>query len=120
VSSEQTPAQQFAERAEDVARTLITEARIVEGADEFDFYTAANGIEPFGPLYNQLYILVRGLLEREDPSVSLEEVRARTVEAWPVVLPTLEEYREDCRTAKFTGWSRMSGGPLKRDSPSRF
>lgn len=114
----------------ETARKVVNEARREHGdADRFDYYIAVNGLEPFGPLYNQVYILANEVPPMPDLSderarlspeefESLIERRAqerkrRASDLWNSLAPHLERYASECRKARFTGWSTMSNGPVR-------
>jgi hypothetical protein len=86
------------------------------GSDAFDFHIATVGVQPAGELYQEVYALAN---EGHDVIVGggqaqLEERKERAARLWEELLPELEAYAADCRNARYTGWSRESGGPVRR------
>ncbi|MEW1926404.1 hypothetical protein [Streptomyces sp. NPDC088360] len=86
------------------------------GADAFDHYISVHGIEQRGPLFQETYVLANA----EHPirpgadEAALTACTERAEQLWRQVLPALEEYAEQCRTARYSGWSAESGGPVRR------
>ncbi len=100
------------------AATIIARARAGHGsADMFDFKIATEGVEPFGELYNEAYLLANEgepMVKEGDGEDVLAGRKTRAAELWERVLPELEAYATRCREARYTGWSRESGGPVRR------
>ncbi|WP_433329929.1 hypothetical protein [Spirillospora sp. CA-294931] len=99
------------------AATIIARARDAYGdADAFDFRVAAEGIAPFGGLYNETYSIANTdhLVRPGDDESVMAERKDRAATLWEQILPELERYAESCRTAKYTGWSKESSGPIRR------
>lgn len=108
--------------AKHAARVARSAAEIIAAAREthgdpaaFDFMIATEGIAPFGELYQETYRAAN-----PSPAVpgegeeQLAERKARAARLWAQVLPELEVYADRCRSASYTGWSRESGGPVRR------
>ena len=111
------------------ARTVIADATDAErmSPDAFAVYTSIHGVEPFGPLYNEVYILAnpkRPIRQGMDPEEFREWCdqqdrmhRKRAQALWAELLPYLEKYADECRAAaregRVRGWSRESGGPVR-------
>ena len=99
--------------------------------DAFAYYTSIYGVEPYGPLYNQVYILANP--QRPVPSTGPKDPeefeawcdqqdrlhRDRAQALWAQLLPYLEGYAAECRAAaregRFHGWSKESRGPIRMD-----
>ncbi|GAA4890801.1 hypothetical protein ACFPM3_20110 [Streptomyces coeruleoprunus] len=112
---------------EDVAATaamVIARARESFGRDEdggppdaFDFYVAAHGIERYGKLYNETYVLAN---EPYGPAMAgcsdddLQQRKARADALWGQLEGEMEQYANNCRQARYAGWSREEGGPIRR------
>ena len=84
--------------------------------DALDFRVAADGIAPYGDFYQEVYALAN---EGHDVGpgttpAELEERKQRAAQLWEQVLPGLEQYADECRRAKYTGWSWASNRPLRR------
>lgn len=90
------------------------------GSDAFDFQVAAEGIARHGELYQETYLIANPVTDAPPVTSEAElEARASTRKAradalWQQVLPELEQYAANCRTARYTGWSREHGGPIRR------
>jgi hypothetical protein len=77
-------------------------------ADAFDLHIATVGVEPFGELYQEVYALANEGHE-VNPSGGEAQMNARkecAARLWEELLPGLEMYATECRTASRTGWSR--------------
>ncbi|MET9671242.1 hypothetical protein ABZY19_39010 [Streptomyces sp. NPDC006475] len=109
---------------ENVADRIVAEARknwtnnpeVDGGADAFDQYISVNGIEAFGPLYEETYRLanVDHPIAAGAGEAAPEANRQRAQQLWQEVLPALERYADTCRTARYTGWSEASEGAVRR------
>jgi hypothetical protein len=86
------------------------------GADAFDRHIATVGVEPFGELYQEVYTLANKGHEVIEGGgwAQLAERKERAARLWQELLPELEAYAADCRSASYTGWSRQSDGPVRR------
>lgn len=105
----------------DIARTaarIIASARgSYNNADAFDYMIKVEGIKPFGELYNECYRIAnehQATVAPGDTQDDLDDRKRRAGELWAQVLPELENYAAECKAARFTGWSRMSDGPIRR------
>lgn len=102
----------------DVAAKIISRARQRgDSADAFDYQIATEGLRPFGELYQETYGLANepdGQVRPGDGDAALAERKDRAKRLWEQVLPELEIYAADRRAARYTGWSRESGGPIRR------
>ena len=107
-----------------VAAQIIARAReawsnspeVNGGSDAFDFHIATVGVQAFGELYNEAYVLANEGHEVVvgGSNAQLEERKERAARLFQQVLPELESYAADCRAAQYTGWSRESGGQIRR------
>lgn len=101
-----------------LAATIIARAREEYGSpDAFDYKISIEGIAPFGELYQEAYALANERYPQVAPGdgeVVLAERKARAGALWEQVQPELAAYAADCRAARYTGWSRESGGPVRR------
>lgn len=116
----------------DIAATIIARARQAylntpqedgggTSADAFDYLVSIEGIESFGRFYNEAYSIANEGQSKLPATADDAEIDARATARreraqalWQQVLPELESYAERCRAAKYTGWSRESGGTVRR------
>ena len=86
------------------------------GTDAFDRHIATVGVQSFGELYQEVYALANEAHEviAGGGEAQLAERKERTARLWEELLPELEAYAADCRSATYTGWSSQSDGPVRR------
>ncbi|MFF1422033.1 hypothetical protein [Streptomyces sp. NPDC058280] len=102
------------------AATIIARAREAScsTSDAFDLQIGIEGIAPYGELYQEAYSLANegypGVVTG-DGEEKLAERKARADRLWEKVLPELNLYAQRCRRSRYTGWSRQSKGPVRRN-----
>lgn len=86
------------------------------GADAFDHHISRVGLERYGELYNEVYVLANEnhRIRPGDDEAALDAQKDRADALWEQLLPELQAYVEDCRSATYTGWSSESSGPVRR------
>ncbi|MFE9845805.1 hypothetical protein [Streptomyces goshikiensis] len=87
------------------------------GVDAFDHYTAIHGVDREGQLHNEASIFANEHLPMVQPGDGTESIlrrRERALALWEEILPELKLYEAACRAAEWRGWSRESGGPVRR------
>lgn len=87
--------------------------------DAFDLKIATEGVLPYGELYQETYALANEGHEVKtgDGQEVLDKHKSRADLLWRQVLPKLNEYADDCRSARYSGWSRQLSGPVRRLDP---
>jgi hypothetical protein len=84
--------------------------------DAFDYWVATDGWHEYGAFYNACYTLANEN-HQAFPGCGqefLDESKRLANALWAEVRPYIRAYYEDCRAAKFTGWSRQNEGPIRR------
>jgi hypothetical protein len=83
--------------------------------DAFDFWVATEGdVTAFRDAF---YGVANAVLPQVRPGDGGEALALRTERRdalWDQVEPQLEAYVQECRFARYTGWSRASSGPIRR------